>query len=468
MKTPSPNAPISSLGLPALLLLFAALWRGSPAQAVALEQFAQARSLNGGEGSLRALTLDPQIYRSLRRADLGDLRIFNADGGEVPMLLRQPQEPPQTQLGQRPLTFYPLPETVDEAQPLGGLSLRIERSSAGEILELASEPSMAREEPSTPTAYLIDLGEGQARPQALRLQWQAGGETLLAPFRLAQSRDLSHWRTLKQEGVLSALRYAGNLLKRDRIELATSQRFLRLEWLNPQQRPAITAVLGEYRQTNPQSHPLHWLELGPPQKLELGGYGFDSGGPFPITRLQLQPPSPGMLYQGALWSRNSPDANWRKRQQFRQYWLEIDGQTWRSEALQLGRVRDRHWRITFTTPTTLSTAELPQLRAAYTPERLLFIAQGQAPFQVAYGSSIVPPPTNALAGLLRELDADGKTASPVTPGQPRKIGSGNPPPPPLPWEKSLLWTLLLAGVLLLAWMARRLMRDLNNPPEKRE
>ncbi len=441
------------------LLVILACCCASATQAAALNDFAHARTLQGGEGSLRVLTLDPEFYRGLRRDDLGDLRIFNAGGREVPMLVRRSNDATQQELSERPLTFFPLPERINEQRPLGGLSLRIERS--GEVVQLSGDAPAPRAEGDAAPAYLIDLGEERNTLHALRFQWKEQDGALLARFRLSASDDLVRWRTLSREGVLSSLSYAGNRLRRDRVEVDERQRFLRLEWLSPEQRPHITAIRGEYRDTRAAPSATRWLELGAPIPLEEGGYRFDSGGPFPLARLELQPPASGMLYQGALWSGDSPQGPWRKRRDFRQYWLEIDGEEWRGEPVELGQVRDRHWRITLATPKDPRASELPQLRAAYTPDRLLFLAQGQGPFQVAYGSGIVTRPANELAGLIKELEAGGKTPSPVTAGEVRQLGGGDPPPPPFPWEKVLLWTVLLAGVGLLGWMARGLMRDLN-------
>jgi len=39
-----------------------------------------------------------------------------------------------------------------------------------------------------------------------------------------------------------------------------------------------------------------------------------------------------------------------------------------------------------------------------------------------------------------------------------------PLPPPVPWQRYLLWTLLVGGVLVLLAMAVRLYRQMNAPP----
>ena len=72
------------------------------------------------------------------------------------------------------------------------------------------------------------------------------------------------------------------------------------------------------------------------------------------------------------------------------------------------------------------------------------------------------------ADLLRALEARERhdvvvqaQASPVfTLGGDARLA---PPPRPFPWLQAALWAVLLAGVLLLAWMVRGLLRQLKAP-----
>ncbi len=446
-------------------LVFFAAWAFcavSPAPAADLEGFASARTLHGGEGSLRALTLSPAIYRELRRPDLGDIRIFNGAGRAVPMQIRGGRSTTTEDASQRALDFYPLPGAVAAQRPLGGLSLRLERSDQGEVLQLDSRPPSQPAEVNPPRAYLIDLGADRLALHALHFAWGEDNGHLMARFRLSDSDDLIQWRALTREGLLSSLRYGDALLKRDRVEVQTRRRFLRLEWLQPEQRPLLTAIQGQFRDTQTRPAETHWLELGPPAADETSDeYRFDTGGPFALTRLELKAPAPGLFYQGRLWSSPAPAGPWKPRGGFRQYRLEIEGENWHSEAIDLNPARDRYWRIAFTTPQNPLESELPSIRVAYAPDQILFLAQGEAPFELAYGSATVAASASPLAGLIHELKADGKAPSPVTLGETRSIGGGNHPPPPIAWEQYLLWALLLAGVALLAWMARKLLRELN-------
>ena len=94
----------------------------------------------------------------------------------------------------------------------------------------------------------------------------------------------------------------------------------------------------------------------------------------------------------------------------------------------------------------------------------VIIARGAGPFTLAYGSSRVEPlKVNAAAlfegigqqrpeGLERWVTPAG---APMVLGGPQRLA---PPPKPLPKRLMVLWSVLLAGVLVVAILAWRLAR----------
>ena len=42
-------------------------------------------------------------------------------------------------------------------------------------------------------------------------------------------------------------------------------------------------------------------------------------------------------------------------------------------------------------------------------------------------------------------------------------GKLQPPAAPFPWRTLVLWTVLLSGLVMLAWMVRRLVRQMGTP-----
>jgi len=105
------------------------------------------------------------------------------------------------------------------------------------------------------------------------------------------------------------------------------------------------------------------------------------------------------------------------------------------------------------------------LKISWIPHHLVFLARGEAPYQLAYGSAKIKSPE---ASMDRLFDSIGKEQThlvrKVLPGNETEIGGANnliPQAPPFPWKKFLLWAVLVVGVLILAWMACLLYRQMN-------
>jgi hypothetical protein len=93
------------------------------------------------------------------------------------------------------------------------------------------------------------------------------------------------------------------------------------------------------------------------------------------------------------------------------------------------------------------------------PHEVVFIARGAGPFYLAYGSSIAKSAAVSLTMLPKNLAIVPASLSSS------ELSGGEsvlqPLAAPFPWKTPLLWTVLIAGAGLLAWMAFRLSKDLS-------
>ena len=105
----------------------------------------------------------------------------------------------------------------------------------------------------------------------------------------------------------------------------------------------------------------------------------------------------------------------------------------------------------------------------WTPSQISFIAQGPEPFQLLVGS-IEPAIPNNSSNLLRTNDTDIEIVV-LMPDIGKDLSSPSSPEVSVPqksvnWLEILLWTVLLAGLLLMAFMAYQLSKKMREEPEK--
>ena len=129
---------------------------------------------------------------------------------------------------------------------------------------------------------------------------------------------------------------------------------------------------------------------------------------------------------------------------------------------------DRHWRLSVDASDSTLGRAVPRLVLGYRAHDLFFIARGSGPFTLAFGSAAVEPLKVDVAALFDGINRhrDNGMEQWVVPrgervvlGGPRRL---SPLPAPLPIRRIVLWSILVAGVLVVAVMAWRLARRMTS------
>jgi hypothetical protein len=410
--------------------------------------------------AVAATSLPRQVYESATRNDLGDMRVFNAAGEPVPHMLRFAQsrsaEPPW-----RPLAFFPLAEVSTEDN--GGYRIHVRTGPDGAIVSV--DPRLSPSSPAAVRTYLIDLSPLRRSLAQLRLSWTSTGADLMAALRVDASDDLAAWTTIQPSATVSDMRYAGHRLLRNTIRLASSTRqYLRLRQVDSG--PAIRLVRIEGRIQPPGRKPVRSVMRldGRPVPDATGVFDYRSTGAFPVDRVNLVFDQANSMAQALLESRRDPSAPWNRRINGLFYRIDMAGNQLTSDPQAVTATMDRHWRLSVDASDSTIGQAIPRLEIGYRPHDLFFIARGSGPFTLAYGGAGVEPLAVDVAAL---FDGIGRQRGDefehwVTAGREQMVLGGpqrlSPAPKPLPMRRIVLWSVLLAGVLVVAGLAWRLAR----------
>ena len=178
--------------------------------------------------------------------------------------------------------------------------------------------------------------------------------------------------------------------------------------------------------------------------------------------------SDNMVLQVALASRATPETPWHVHWQGQV--SSVAGGNSPEQKIRFAPTVDREWRlVVLRGAETLGTTR-PALELAYHPARLRFLAQGTAPYRLAFGSARVSPAE--VAGCDSLLSASSGQGAHLmgqavaSPGSAARFGGSEaltPPREPTPVRLMVLWGVLIAGVAVLIGLAISLMRRLQNP-----
>jgi len=406
------------------------------------------------------VTLDREVYRSVQSRELRDVDVINANGAPVPAA---PFAAGQS-LARSPryvvLPWFPLPAgRAAQAQDLTVIS---ERDPDGSVLRIEARGSTTTRAPATATdAWLVDAGALRDDIVALELEWNSAAGGLDSAYRVEGSEDLRSWRVLQPQAQLLDLVRDGRHLRQRRIPLDGSARYLRLLPNGVGAAPSLTAIRAEMAPTTADL-PWSWETLPGRAIVEHGStiYLYTLDGRFPIERADVTLPG-NNASEWTLQSRDADDAPWRTRAgPWVAYRLGTTG-TDHSATQALGGVtRDRYWRLSSPTPGGV----VPALRLGYRPEVVIFVAQGPAPYALVAGSARAEraqaPVAQLVDALRMQHGSDWQPANATLATSGRLAGADALMPAPVrrDWKAWLLWSVLVAGVLVVAAFASSLLR----------
>jgi hypothetical protein len=434
----------------ALILLLAAL----PAFAQAPSTFRTAAPLAlRGTDALQQLELPFEVYRDARR-DLADVRIFNAAHEAVPIGWAGP---PRVEVEATPpiqLPMFPVSKLEPQAGK-GGSEVTI-KTADGTLV--AVKGRSAPKSVAKPAAYLLDASQAKEPLQALVFDWQAGPGTEVVTVRIDSSEDLKAWGRLAASPLVR-LEAAGRTLLQPRVEFApTRAKYFRVTW----DAPGLT-LSGVRAEHEPRGKPVPRRAVKANATVGKDGeLVYDLGARVPVEAIRLSPAQQNAVVSAAIHVRDEPEGPWRLVANAAFYRLQRDGAEVRSPMLEIGRRPARYWMIRLAAGST--TGEAPTLEAEWTSARLIFVAQGEAPFAIAFGNPVAPNTALPLSQLIPKYEKGMELALPEA-----RAGSVVAGPPPSRWEglvgsinprRATLWAILAGGVVLLGVMAWRVSKQM--------
>jgi len=409
---------------------------------------------------IAALSLPAQVYKNTHRADLGDVRVFNAAGEPVPHMLRYARTQ-STEALWRLLAFFPLPEDIKTESD--GYRVYVRTGPDGAVVRVNPGPEAVATK--TTRTYLVDASRFRRDLVHLRLVWPPGERTLLAMFSVATSDDLVNWKTIKSRSAISDVRYGGHRLLNDTISLqGKTRRYLRLRQTDSGPAVPVLRIEGQLQPEGRAPIRVFMPLAGRTVPDEPGVFDYLTSGAFPIDRINLVFDQANSMAQATVSSRSDSKAEWKRRFKGLFYRIDVDHTSLTSSPRSVTLSMDRNWQVRVDASESTIGSAVPRLEIGYRPHELYFIARGSGPFTLAYGSTQVEPLKVNVAALFDGINRQRKQElarwvrpqrEQITLGGPQRL---SPQPKPLPVRRIVLWSILVAGVLIVAFMAIRLAR----------
>ncbi len=412
-------------------------------------------------GGVQTVLLPAEVYRSCTSPDLSDIRVYNGAGEEIPHAMRPWMQTSSEEAQVFDLPYFPIYGEAEEIA--GAFALELKRGPEGEVLAVQSGPSTNREQPLI--AHVIDALRIPRPIRSIEVDWVPGKEDFLAAFSLESSSDLATWQVIVPHASFASLSRDDAQLEQRRVEFPPcSQPYLRLRWIGK----ALPRTIAQVRATGVQHH-------GLPERRSVrlrgiarqdAAHTFDFMGPGPLRPIAVQVhlPQPNSLVQATVEQATSEQGPWRTAitTQFFRLNGEVEHQ---NAAYPIEPGASTHWSLRVEPNGGGLGQGTPVLELFYYPHQLAFLARGEGPYTLTYGSYGAPSSdfkwSDIQPMLLAQKDFPAQSVS--LHRQHELSGSAAlkaPAPPSTTFKRAILWAVLIAGVALLGWLSLRLIRQL--------
>lgn len=440
---------------------------------VLLKDFVHAYELKAGlEGALCKVALPDYVYGGLIRSQHLDLAVFNANGEIVPFVVL-PMMPIYDASASRsdlqvPLFELPADEKTNSAS--GGvdpLDIYVRTDTGGQVVEIRGTPSR---EASRERRYLLDFSAVAVNENASshRLDLFVPEEIKLnAGVDVFQSANLRDWRPVLKGVPLIQLRNKDARLANNALDLPEAPaRYLLLRVSGADAGFVLKDV--RYSFTFQSSLIMDERETfeGTP-KSDRRAVEYDTKGAYPATKINFVLQEPG-LYRVRYSSRAGADDPWRPLGTMELSMIRESSSAVRTNpSVSLDTREDRYWRIDFENA---FSGLPPKMKINWRASEVYFLAQGRAPWILAFGSSrrdlVLQNDSLVRDRQLRATATESSIGSTIDPDKDLALAPGGESASQerftgIEWQRWLVWGLMVLAALLLSAMSWKLLKGAN-------
>ncbi|MDR0602045.1 MAG: DUF3999 domain-containing protein [Treponema sp.] len=394
-------------------------------------EFAGSIPLGGTAGRLLSLEIPEAVYRGLERADMADMRIFDAGGLPVPFAVRPVPggsfTPPPLEV---PFFIWEeeggtLPAEADVVIDASGTVIRVNSRGGG---------SAGGGRP----VYLLDFSGFGHTPSSLALSMENEANYNSAVRVFSGAADLSRWKEFERRQIIA--RYGNSGANRDTIELPeTGMRYLLLKFETPV--PPLLGVTARFDAVNLPPPRREWTAEGAFRDGERHVIDYDAGGFFPIVSVNFILPEADSV-EAMVRNRLDKNDEWRIAGRVTLFRFSDEDGERTHDPMEVSSSAP-YWELE---SLSFPFANVPECRFVREVKEIVFPGRGKGPWTLAFGNAAAGPAESFAvpAGAAAERAAVGEALY-------RRDKQGSFPP--RRFEEFFLWGILTCAVIVLTGLA---------------
>ncbi len=418
--------------------------------ATTLQDFAYAIPIHVEKNKdLHQFFIPAAVYQHVMHANLADMRIFNANGNVVPFQIEQ-QELRENSLKQK-IEF--LPVYADTAN-ISDVSLTLIKQTSSSRTNATNEELQG---------YLIPVEIFKDKVMhTVELQWEKDNHTWLLDVEIKQSDDLKHWTNASlQCATLVNLNYKDRVLLKNTLPVEkVNKKYVFVKWCgNVPKEFRIKNIYINFIEKSQDA--LQWMTLFPLAAVEKNTLKYDSKGYFPIAKLNLNFADQYGALTVRFFSKDRQQSKWSYIISGFFYHIGVQDKMITSNPVHISRNTNSLWRMEIAKKKRIK-PPYPELMLGWLPAKIIFSAQEESSFILAFGSNSKEIETESvgLENFVKKTEMDSAFISQARLGQIYTLSGEKALIKKNDWLNSLLWFFLAIAVLFVFFVVYKIKSEL--------
>ena len=402
--------------------------------------------------------LPEDVYQVTKSNTLTDLAVFNSKGEVVPHILVTPESKViDKSLPSEDLTLFPVYGAKNSESNFS--NIKISTAKDGTIVEIQSSNKTNKKDKSKKTVvgYLIDATKIKNKIEKFQLSLDGVQDNYFIKVILEGSQDLKNWNAIESDAVLAKFEVKNEKLKKDEVQLSGSAfTYYRISWPSTSDEIKLSSVKAVFSTKKERVEELQWKAVSgikTPAVNDQLIYQYDVGGYYPVSAIKVQFADQNSIARVSIEAANDEKGAWSHIQASTFFTVIKEGAELSNLKVNFSDRQFRFWRLHLNSNLAGVGSSFPDITFGWRPNIVRFLARGEGPFTLAYGSSkaINVPQSDLINADWTKEVGKGNLKSKIAFGGPEKLVVEKKSKYPL--RKIMLWGILLIGVVLLGSMA---------------
>jgi hypothetical protein len=417
------------------------------------------------------VVLPEDVYRVVKSSALADLAVFNAKNEAVPHILVTPDPKVVAKaLNPEDLTLFPIYGAINNESSIGDIN--VSTSTDGAIVEIksgrqSSDKVNNKDVSQKIIGYLLDASKIENKVEKLQVSLDAVKDNYFFKVTLEGSQDLKSWSAVELDAVLANFDVNSESLQKNEIELQGSKfAYYRISWRSTDEEIKLVSVKAIFESESIKiEEPLQWKTVSGSKTQGVGdqiAFQYDLEGFYPVSGMKVQFADQNSIARVSIEAANEQSGPWTSIQSSTFFKVIKEGAELSNLEVSFGERRFRFWRLNLNSNLAGVGGRFPEISFGWRPNIVRFLARGEGPFAVAYGSAtaVGVAQSDLISGDWTKEVGKGTLNNRLTFGGPEKLLGEKKPEYPI--KKIVLWSILLLGVVLLGSMAFQVRKQTQN------